>query len=81
MKLIEICERETKQVNYFGIELTVDADVNFLAADYDGFVYGYIFKPEYTRVPKAWGSKGYVPGPIAKVDLVDRDWKETLVEV
>ncbi|WGL97381.1 hypothetical protein QE177_09115 [Arsenophonus sp. aPb] len=82
MKLIEKCEKETKQVDYFGIELTVDADINFLATDDDGFVYGYIFKPEYTRVPKVWGSKGvYVTGPVAKVDLGDKDWKETLVEV
>lgn len=29
MKLIEICEKEIKQVDYFGIELTVDAGVNF----------------------------------------------------
>ncbi|WGL96698.1 hypothetical protein [Arsenophonus nasoniae] len=45
MKLIEIYEKETKQVNYFGIELTVDADVNFLATDDEGFVYGYFHKP------------------------------------
>lgn len=82
MKLIEKCERETKQVDYFGIELTVDADINFLATDDDGFVYVYAFKPEYSLALKAWVSKGiYAPHPIAKVDLGDKDWKETLVEV
>ncbi|MFS1562644.1 MAG: hypothetical protein ACL7AX_02530 [Candidatus Arsenophonus phytopathogenicus] len=81
-KLIEKCEKETKQVNYFGIELTVDADINFLATDDYGFVYGYIFKPRYSRVTKVWASKGvYVPGPVAKVDLGDKDWKKTRVEV
>ncbi|HGJ5869258.1 hypothetical protein [Arsenophonus nasoniae] len=82
MKLIEICVKETKQVDYFGIELTVDADINFLAADDDGFVYGYAFKPEYSLALKAWVSKGgYEPYPVAKVNLGDKDWKETLVEI
>uniref|UniRef100_A0A3B0M1S5 Uncharacterized protein n=1 Tax=Arsenophonus endosymbiont of Trialeurodes vaporariorum TaxID=235567 RepID=A0A3B0M1S5_9GAMM len=84
MKLIEKCKQETQQVDYFGIELTVDADVNFIASDDDGFVYGYVFRPEYSRVQKVWASEdegGHVPHPVAKVDLGDKDWKETLVEV
>ncbi|WGL96259.1 hypothetical protein [Arsenophonus nasoniae] len=82
MKLIEKCKKETKQVHYFAIELTVDADVNFLATDDDGFVYDYVFKPEYSLALKAWVSKGgYEPHPVAKVDLGDKDWKDTLVEV
>ncbi|WGL96512.1 hypothetical protein [Arsenophonus nasoniae] len=79
MKLLEKCERETKQVNYFGIELTIDADINFLATDDDGFVYGYCKKP--MKVPERWKPKFTLQQPIAKVDLGDKDWKETLVEV
>lgn len=82
MKLIEKCERETKQVNYFDIELTVDADINFLAVDYDGYVYGYLLKPAVDNLSRIWIHKqGHPPHPVAKVDLGDKNWKETLVEV
>lgn len=82
MKLIEICEKETKQVNYFGIELTVDADVDFLATDKDGYIYAYYNKPGAISKSEFWVQKeSFMPHPIAKVDLGDKDWKETLVEV
>ncbi|HGJ5855687.1 MAG TPA: hypothetical protein ACHBZ9_15450 [Arsenophonus nasoniae] len=82
MKLLEKCERETKQVNYFGIELTVDADINFLATDQDGYVYGYYCKPIFVDKNGIWVPKqDFMTHPVAKVDLGDKDWKETLVEV
>ncbi len=81
MKLIEICEKETKQVNYFGIELTVDADINFLATDQDGYVFGYYLKPLLEHINCFWLPKRIPSYSIAKVDLGDKDWKDTLVEV
>ncbi|HGJ5863970.1 hypothetical protein QE197_11930 [Arsenophonus nasoniae] len=83
MKLIEICEKEIKQVDYFGIELTVDAGVNFLAADDEGFVYGYFHKPIIYSTEGIWitKEKDHFYHYVAKVDIGDKDWKETLVEV
>lgn len=81
MKLIEKCKKETKQVDYFGIELTVDADINFLAVDHDGLVYGYLQRPTYDCVAKLWVPNGEQPCPVAIVDLDNKDSKNTLVEV
>ncbi|WGL99111.1 hypothetical protein QE177_04300 [Arsenophonus sp. aPb] len=81
MKLIEKCERETKDVNYFGIELTVDADINFLATDDDGCVFGYLQMPKYDCVAKVWVPNRGQPCPVAIVDLDNKDGKNTLVEV
>lgn len=82
MKLIEICEKETKQVNYFGIELTVDAEANFLATDRDEFVYCYYLKPIRDGIAGVWISKqAHMMHPVARVDLGNKDWKDTLVEV
>ncbi|NHB90331.1 hypothetical protein [Photorhabdus tasmaniensis] len=37
---------ETKCVSYFGIDLEVPTFVNYLAADADGTLFGYYFKPD-----------------------------------
>ncbi|HGJ5855699.1 hypothetical protein QE197_16815 [Arsenophonus nasoniae] len=82
MKLIEICEQETKQVNYFDVELVVNADINYLATDLDGFIYGYIFKPVIDDKHNTWQpSQEYTPHPIARITLDSKNWKDTLVNV
>jgi len=82
MKLIEICEQETKQVNYFDVELVVNADINYLATDQDGFIYGYIFKPVIDNKSNTWlPTQEYTPHPIAIITLDSKNWQETLVNV
>ena len=77
MKLIS--KKEYKTVDFHGIGLTVSKDANFLAADYNGKVWGYKNdKPRKNHKTECW--TGHACGQVAIVDLEGMDWRETLIE-
>ena len=78
MKLLKSKLQRTKEVEYFGLALTVPGDARHIATDNDGSVYAGIDKPE--TFGNYWLFKdGYYL--IAFVDLECMDWKDTLVEL
>ncbi|ERT13447.1 hypothetical protein [Photorhabdus temperata] len=81
MKLKQAYPLETKNVDYFGIQLTVLGSVEYLATDEDGLVCAYDECPRKDLC--AWLASRDNPfyTPVAIVDLEDMDWKDTLVEV
>uniref|UniRef100_A0A3B0LXN9 Uncharacterized protein n=1 Tax=Arsenophonus endosymbiont of Trialeurodes vaporariorum TaxID=235567 RepID=A0A3B0LXN9_9GAMM len=82
MKLIKTCEQETKQVNYFDVELVVNSYINYLATNQDGFIYGYIFKLVIDNKYNTWlPTQEYTPHSIAIITLYSKNWQDTLVNV
>lgn len=86
MKLIRVPEiRKTKQIEYFGLTLTVPDEAKYISIDQDGeiIVWFSIHKP-YVRM-YTWGVEDWVGEVIefdlGQVDLEDLDWRETLVEL
>lgn len=70
-----------KTVDYFGIQITVESDINYLATTSSGVVIAFEQEPELD--PKCgWLSQWEdFTISVATVDLEGRDWKETLLEV
>jgi len=77
MKLLS--GHKTKNIRYFGIDMTVRESVKFLATDEDGEVYGFDMKP--TTKATFWHVSEYAYDFVADVDLEGMDWKDTLVEL
>ena len=74
----------TKKVNYFGVEVSIPVNADYLACDADGQLYAYMDeKPETLFYSKEWdnGEVSDVSGPICIMDLEEMDWKETLMEM
>lgn len=72
--------KKFKNVNYFGLTLTVEKTAKFLATDADGTIYSFTVEPEISRIQKVvWVGKG--TEWIAEVDLEGLNWQETLVEL
>ncbi|MCW7548415.1 hypothetical protein OO184_10795 [Photorhabdus sp. APURE] len=81
MKLINTFQIETKTVDYFGIQLTVLRLIECLATDSDGFIYAYREAPNLNDGVWLASKFSTFCMPVARVDLEDIDWKETLVEI
>lgn len=77
MTLVESCY---KTVNYFGLSLTVPKNIDYIATNSNGNVYGYFREPE--RCSEFWDSHydGFPKVILATVNLHGLDWKETLRE-
>lgn len=69
-----------KTVNYFGLSLTVPEDIDYIATNSYGGVYGYFSEPELCD--EFWDNRRYgIPKVrLATVNLHGLDWKETLRE-
>ncbi|NHB87842.1 hypothetical protein [Photorhabdus tasmaniensis] len=81
MKLIKSLTTETKNVDYFGIQLTVLRLVEYLATDEDGLIYAYREEPKLDDW--AWLASKFDSFcmPVAIVDLENVDWKDTLIQI
>lgn len=68
----------SKEVDYFGIKLTVPSDVMCIATDSEGLVYGYYNKPKLTD--RYWNVSDMYDHVVslATVELEGTDWRETL---
>jgi len=76
---MKIIKQIQKQVNYFGITLSVPSWSNYLATDSDGEVWAFCNKPKAEG--KDWVlSRGIEAEHVANVDLEGEDWKNTLVK-
>ena len=69
-----------KTVNYFGLYLTVPENIDYIATNSYGVVYGYFSEPELCD--EFWDNRRYgIPKVrIATVNLHGLDWAETLRE-
>ncbi len=69
-----------KTVNYFGLSLTVPEDIDYVATNSYGVVYGYFSEPELCD--EFWDTHydGFPKVRLATVNLHGLDWKETLRE-
>lgn len=67
----------SKEVDYFGIKLTVPSDLMYIATDADGLVYGYFDEPTINLALwwRSWSDNSIT---LATVELGDTDWRETL---
>lgn len=65
------------EVDYHGISVIKMIDHPFLATDQNGRVYPYKHPPE--PIVSAWRGDGGIVS-LAKIDLGDNDWRDTLVE-
>lgn len=68
----------TKTVNYFGINVTVPANIKYIATHSDGFVFGFYHKPETGLV--FWKSYDREPVKLMQIEF-DGDWCKSLQEV
>jgi hypothetical protein len=68
----------SKEVDYFGIKLTVPSDVMCIATDSGGLVYGYYNKPKLTD--SYWNVSDMYDHVVslATVELEGTDWRKTL---
>ncbi len=66
------------KINYFGIELYVYHEMEFIATDSDGEVRAHYDEPT-TDQSIFWGSRSC--SHVCNVDLEGMDWKETLMEI
>ena len=69
-----------KTVNYFGLSLTVPEDIDYIATNSYGVVYGYFSEPELCD--EFWDTYhcGIPKVRLATVNLHGLDWTETLRE-
>lgn len=67
-----------KTVNYFGLSLTVPEDIDYIATDSYGGVYGYFSEPE--PCSEFWDTHydGFPKVRLATVNLHGLNWRETL---
>lgn len=76
--VINLIETELTEVNVFGIDLTLLAEINWVAIDRDGSLYAYDERP--TPSADIWLGTGDLAISIGKVEFPeDTDWK-TLVQ-
>lgn len=75
----------TKDVNFFGVTLTVPDCVDYLACDKDGTVWGYeAVPPNISFEHDGWFAQDpedYEYYEIALVYLEGTDWTKTLIKV
>lgn len=75
----------TKDVNFFGVTLTIPDCVDYLACDKNGTVWGYEeLSPNISHRHGKWFAQDvedYDYYEIAHVDLEGLDWTQTLIEV
>jgi len=72
-------EGKDKKINYFGIELYIYHEVEYLTTDQDGEVTAHYDKPVCCHELYYWHSEN--EWHICNVDLEGMDWKETLMEL
>lgn len=67
-----------KTVNYFGLSLTVPEDIDYIATNSYGVVYGYFSEPELCD--EFWDNRchGIPKVRLATVNLHGLNWRETL---
>ena len=56
MKLKNYCPRPMREVEYYGVSISIPADHEWVATDADGEIYSYSDKPEYSEDTMIWGS-------------------------
>ena len=56
MKLENFNTRPLREVEYFGVNISIPADHEWVATDADGEIYSYSDKPEYSEDTMIWGS-------------------------
>lgn len=75
----------TKDVDFFGVTLTIPSRIDYLACDKDGRVWGYdTIPPEISHRFDRWlpaDPETFEYDEIAEVDLEGLDWTQTLKEV
>ena len=82
MKLKRTFSKTVKPVIYFGIEINIPTEHNFVATDSDGFVYSYKCNPVINDALRVFQDRSAAEDEsICAVDLEGLDWKETLVEI
>lgn len=65
-------------VEYFGNEIVLSHDYQYLAINENGECYGYVTEPFYHNVAFNQWDNDFASGYIGKFDLNGFDWKETL---
>lgn len=84
MKLL--AKKFEKIINYFGVQIVIPSEHNYIATNADGSVYSYQFEPKKSQHGPTFAC--YSPGGnlfsgkfITKVDLEDQNWITTVVKV
>ena len=74
-----ILERYTKLFDYFGLPLSVPDEIQWLATDGDGTLYGYFNEP-YCADQGFWDNYDDEKVKIAKIQIIG-DWKQSKIDV
>jgi hypothetical protein len=69
-----------KDVNFHGLSIKVDNDINFIAVDASGRVDGYKLRPQMIPENGWWISQEDDSVILGQMEF-DGDWKESLLEV
>ena len=59
MKLKNYRPREMREVEYFGVKISIPAEHEWVAMDANGEIYSYSDMPEYNEDIKVWGGNSF----------------------
>ena len=74
-----ILKRYTKLFDYFGLPLSIPDEIQWLATDEDGTLYGYFNEP-YCTDQGFWDNYDDEKVKIAKIQIIG-DWKQSKIDV
>jgi hypothetical protein len=80
-KIVTLKQNFTKPVLYYGILFTVPKNINYMATDKDGTVFGYSTKPILEGGGNMWVNTDFIDGVEIGVVEFEGDWRQSLQQV
>lgn len=80
-KIVHLKQSFTKPVLYYGTLFTVPKNINYMATDKDGTVFGYSTKPILEAGGNMWVNTDYFDGVEIGVVEFEGDWRQSLQQI
>ncbi len=80
-KIVTLKQSFTKPVLYYGTLFTVPKNINYMATDKDGTVFGYSTKPILEGGGNMWVNTDFIDGVKIGVVEFEGDWRQSLQQI